>query len=131
MMTRNVLAACGVLAVFGAAAGEKYPWRGFLLDEARHFFGKAVVAECLDEMRKADLNVFHWHLTDDQGWRLELPEFPELTKEGAARPSTPPYGADRGSDGVAYGPRARRPSTSRSSTRCRSSRARRSISPVG
>ena len=103
-MTRNVLAACGVLAVLGVAAGEKYPWRGFLLDEARHFFGKAVVAECLDEMRKADLNVFHWHLTDDQGWRLELPEFPELTKEGAARPSTPPYGADRGSDGVAYGP---------------------------
>ena len=66
--------ACGAMLVVCSAsrAGEKFPWRGFMLDEARHFFGKAAVIECLDEMKRNDLNVFHWHLTDDQGWRLDL-----------------------------------------------------------
>ena len=98
--------ACGAMLVVCSAsrAGEKFPWRGFMLDEARHFFGKAAVIECLDEMKRNDLNVFHWHLTDDQGWRLDLPSFPELVKFGSRRVASPPYGSDSGEDGVPYGP---------------------------
>ena len=62
-----------------------FKWRGVMLDEARHFFGKAVVRELLERMAQYKLNVFHWHLTDNQNWRIEIPEFPELTKRGIWR----------------------------------------------
>ncbi len=63
----------------------RYPWRGFHLDECRHFFGKETVKSVLDLMAKYKLNMFHWHLTDDQGWRLDVPGYPELVKYGAVR----------------------------------------------
>ena len=50
-----------------------YRWRGVLLDEGRHFFGKETVRKLLDLMAMYKFNVFHWHLTEDQGWRLEIP----------------------------------------------------------
>ena len=65
-----------------------YRWRGVLLDEVRHFFGKENVMRILDLMAYHKLNVFHWHLTDDEGWRLEIPKYPELTKRGAVRPNS-------------------------------------------
>ena len=63
----------------------RYPWRGFQLDECRHFFGKETVKSMLDLMARYKLNRFHWHLTDDQGWRLDVPGYPELVRYGAVR----------------------------------------------
>ena len=60
----------------------RYPWRGFMLDEARHFFGKEQVMEILDLMARYKLNKFHWHLSDDQGWRVEIKAYPELCTIG-------------------------------------------------
>lgn len=59
--------------------------RGFMLDVARHFFSKAEVKRVLDVMASYKMNRFHWHLTDDQGWRIEIPEYPRLTEVGSVR----------------------------------------------
>lgn len=61
----------------------RYEWRGFMLDEARHFFGKEQVKELLDMMARYKLNRLHWHLSDDQAWRVEIKAFPELCIIGA------------------------------------------------
>ena len=60
----------------------RYEWRGFMLDEARHFFGKEKVESLLDMMAYFKLNKFHWHLTDAQGWRIEIKGYPKLTEIG-------------------------------------------------
>ncbi len=86
------------------SASPRAQWRGFMLDEARHFFGKEAVKALLDRMAALGLNVFHWHLTDDQGWRIDLPGMPELARFGAVRPSSPKRGDDNASDGTPYGP---------------------------
>lgn len=62
----------------------RYAWRGFMLDEARHFFGVGKVKQLLDEMARFKMNRFHWHLTDAQGWRIEIKSRPLLTSVGAA-----------------------------------------------
>ncbi len=59
-----------------------YAWRGLMLDESRHFFGKAYVKKLLDQMAMLKMNVFHWHLTDAPGWRLEIKKYPKLTSVG-------------------------------------------------
>ena len=83
-----------------------FGYRGFHLDEARHFFGKAEVKKLIEEMSRLKLNRFHWHLTDDQGWRIELKKYPELVQYGATRPQSPVKGPlwQRKKDGVPYGP---------------------------
>ncbi len=63
----------------------RFKWRGFLLDEARHFFGGSTVKKMLNLMSLLKLNKFHWHLTDDQGWRIEIKKYPLLTKIGSKR----------------------------------------------
>lgn len=103
MRTRILQGALLCAALVGQGA-DNASWRGFLLDEGRHFFGKAAVRECLDEMAIAGLNVFHWHLTEDQGWRIELKGMPELIQYGARRSHSPIYPTDFGNDGVPYGP---------------------------
>jgi len=60
----------------------RFGWRGFMLDESRHFFGKQTVKELLDWMAFYKLNRFHWHLSDSQGWRLEIKKYPLLTSVG-------------------------------------------------
>ncbi len=65
-----------------------FSWRGFLLDEARNFQGKEEVKKLIDEMAALKMNVFHWHLTDDQGWRIEIKKYPLLTEVGGRRDST-------------------------------------------
>ena len=60
-------------------------YRGLHLDVSRHFFGVDVIKKYLDVMAKLKLNQFHWHLTDDQGWRLEIKKYPKLTEVGAWR----------------------------------------------
>jgi len=70
-----------------------YRWRGVLLDEGRHFFGKETVRQLLDLMAMYKLNVFHWHLTEDQGWRLDIPAYPKLATCGSVRPASAAHGA--------------------------------------
>jgi len=60
----------------------RYQWRGFMLDESRHFFGKEKVEQLLDWMAFYKLNKFHWHLTDVNGWRIEIKKYPRLTSVG-------------------------------------------------
>ena len=59
-----------------------YGWRGFMLDESRHFFGKDKVKQLLDWMAYYKLNKFHWHLTDEPAWRVEIKQYPFLTLIG-------------------------------------------------
>lgn len=59
-----------------------YEWRGFMLDESRHFFGKTKVKQLLDWMSSYKLNKFHWHLTDSPGWRIEIKKYPLLANVG-------------------------------------------------
>lgn len=63
----------------------RFGWRGLMLDVSRHFFTKEQVMQFIDEMVKYKFNVLHWHLTDDQGWRIEIKSLPKLTSVGAWR----------------------------------------------
>ncbi|HEV2456671.1 MAG TPA: beta-N-acetylhexosaminidase [Verrucomicrobiae bacterium] len=63
----------------------RFPWRGLMLDVSRHYFNKTDVETVLDEMARYKLNRFHWHLVDDQGWRIEIKKYPRLTEVGAWR----------------------------------------------
>lgn len=63
----------------------RFAWRGLMLDVSRHFFTKAEVLRFIDDMVKYKYNVLHWHLTDDQGWRVEIKSLPKLTEVGAWR----------------------------------------------
>ncbi|MER5742481.1 beta-N-acetylhexosaminidase [Streptomyces sp. NPDC002225] len=66
----------------------RFPWRGMMLDVARHFLPKDDVLRYLDLLAAHKLNVFHFHLTDDQGWRIEIKRHPRLTEIGSWRPRT-------------------------------------------
>lgn len=81
---RQLRDAMGRLPYVQISDAPKFPWRGVMLDEARHFFGKEAVLKLMETMAQFKLNVLHWHLTDEQGWRLPVPGFPELTR--TARP---------------------------------------------
>ena len=63
----------------------RFEWRGFMLDASRHFWNKDEVKHVLDLMSLYKLNKFHWHLSDDQGWRIEIEKYPLLTEKGAWR----------------------------------------------
>jgi len=63
----------------------RFTWRGFMLDVSRHFFTKKEVEQVLDLTSLYKLNTFHWHLVDDQGWRIEIKKYPRLTQVGAWR----------------------------------------------
>ena len=105
MNLKDAVALAAALVVLPSAlAGEPYAWRGLMLDESRFFFGKEVVKETMDRMAACRLNVFHWHLTDDQGWRLEIRGCPELTTVGAFRKSSPKVHTEAEPDGKPYGP---------------------------
>ena len=83
----------------------RFAWRGAHLDVARHFFPVEFVKRYIDLLSRYKLNTFHWHLTDDQGWRIEIRRYPRLTEVGAWRKETmveknfDPYVGD----GVRYG----------------------------
>jgi hexosaminidase len=66
----------------------RYRWRGLMLDSVRHYQSPQFIRKMLDAMALHKLNTFHWHLTDDQGWRIEIKKYPRLTEVGAWR--TPP-----------------------------------------
>lgn len=77
---------CGSECLIPALRIEDAPrlaWRGVLVDISRHFFGKRALLEVIDEMAAHKLNVLHLHLTDDPGWRFEVPAYPKLVSVGA------------------------------------------------
>ena len=63
----------------------RFAWRGLMLDSARHFQSVDEIKQLLDAMAVHKLNTFHWHLTDDQGWRIEIPKYPKLMEVAACR----------------------------------------------
>lgn len=79
-----------------------HAWRGMHLDVSRHFFGIDVVKRYIDVMARYKLNVFHWHLTDDQGWRIAIARYPRLTSVGGCRAGTEMEGDATEIDGVRY-----------------------------
>jgi hexosaminidase len=78
----------------------RFAWRGIMLDSARHFQSPQFMRRFIDAMAAHKLNVLHWHLTDDQAWRLEIRKYPKLTRVGAWRV---PAGAARGDIDAATG----------------------------
>lgn len=108
--TRAVMAGVSVekgtsmtLPVVEIEDAPRFGWRGFMLDEGRHFFGKKAVKQVLDVMAAYKMNRFHWHLTDDQGWRVEIKKYPRLTTYGAWRNSMTLSWGNTLPDGERYG----------------------------
>jgi len=66
----------------------RFKWRGFMLDVSRHFFGKEIIKKIINILALLKFNIFHLHLTDDQGWRIEIKKYPKLTEIGAWRKKT-------------------------------------------
>lgn len=82
----------------------RFAWRGMHLDVSRHFFSVEEVKRYLDLLALYKMNVFHWHLTDDQGWRIEIKKYPQLTAIGGFRAQTVVGKAGSGQyDGQRYG----------------------------
>ena len=85
----------------------RFPWRGGHLDVGRHFQPKEFVKKYVDLLALHKMNTFHWHLTEDQGWRLEIKQYPKLTEVGAWRKETligrPRRGAEPTFDGERHG----------------------------
>ena len=78
----------GILPIIGAVEIKDYPrfeYRGMHMDVVRHFFPVEYVKKYIDYLAMHKMNYFHWHLTDDQAWRLEMKSHPELTQEGSTR----------------------------------------------
>lgn len=81
----------------------RFGYRGLLLDCGRHIFSVEEVKKCLDIMAVYKLNILHWHLTEDQGWRIQIDKYPQLTEKGAWRNGTQ-IGKDKETnDGIRYG----------------------------
>lgn len=71
----------------------RFAWRGLMVDSARHFQTTDELRKIIDQMALLKLNTFHWHLTDDQGWRLEIKKYPDLTRIGGCRKALGPDAA--------------------------------------
>jgi hexosaminidase len=81
----------------------RFPWRGMHLDCARHFMPVPFLKRFIDQLARLKYNVFHWHLTEDQGWRIEIKKYPRLTEIGAWRAETV-LGFEKGpGDGIPHG----------------------------
>lgn len=78
----------GKIPVSRICDSPRFEWRGFMLDVSRHFFSVDEVKTILLKMARYKFNRFHWHLTDDQGWRIEIKAYPQLTAQGAWRDHT-------------------------------------------
>ena len=82
----------------------KFQWRGMHLDVSRHFFPKDFIKKYIDYLAMYKMNTFHWHLTDDQGWRIEIKKYPKLTEVGAWRNgSMVGHYTDQTFDDIRYG----------------------------
>jgi N-acetyl-beta-hexosaminidase len=79
-----------------------FPYRGLMLDAGRYFMPKELVMKFIDVMSMHKQNFFHWHLTEDQGWRIEIKKYPRLTEIGAFRKESP-IGETKEGDGIPHG----------------------------
>jgi hexosaminidase len=82
----------------------RFPWRGLCLDVARHYMPPEFIRKLVDLMALHKLNSLQLHLTDDQGWRLEIKKYPRLTEIGSVRKESPRKGDRAHGDGTPYGP---------------------------
>ena len=110
LMPRNVMAGVATsdhsqwsLPSVEIEDAPRFEWRGFMLDEGRHFFGKDEIKRVIDMMAIYKMNRFHWHLTEDKGWRIEIKKYPKLTETGAWRNSKVLAYGDVKPDGERYG----------------------------
>lgn len=110
LMPRNVMAGVPDVSVTEWSVPAVYiedeprfGGRGFMLDEGRHFYGKEEIKKILDVMAAYKMNRFHWHLTEDQGWRIEIKKYPKLTEVGAWRDSKVLGWGEVKPDGLRYG----------------------------
>ena len=96
--------ASGTLPCLSITDHPRFGWRGMHLDVCRHFFGVEFVKKCIDLLARYKMNSFHWHLTEDQGWRIEIKQHPKLTEVGAWRKGSQvgPY-SRREYDSIPYG----------------------------
>ena len=78
----------GMVSALYIEDAPRFPWRGAHLDVCRHFMPVEFVKRYIDLLAQHKINVFHWHLTDDQGWRIEIKKYPRLTEVGAWRNET-------------------------------------------
>ena len=92
-----------ILPCLTISDAPRFAYRGLHLDEARHFFGMDEVKKYIDIMEVHKLNTLHWHLTDDQGWRIEIKKYPLLTEIGSVRSGTCIKGDGSTTDGIPYG----------------------------
>ena len=83
LQTLNQLAEADVMYCGTIKDAPRYEWRGMMFDESRHFFGKEKVKNLLDLMARYKLNRLHWHLSDNQSWRVEIKAYPKLCEIGA------------------------------------------------
>jgi len=81
----------------------RFGWRGLMIDSARHFQSVETLRSIIDAMAAHKLNTLHWHLVDDQGWRLEIKKYPKLTQVGAWRTPAGAAGKDASGKAVRYG----------------------------
>jgi N-acetyl-beta-hexosaminidase len=81
----------------------RFGYRGFMIDVGRHFFSVDYIKEMIDVMAMHNINYFHWHLTEDQGWRIEIKKYPKLTEIGSKRSETIRCWETKEFDGVPYG----------------------------
>ncbi len=103
VMPRDSVAAAVELPAAVVADEPRFHYRGMLLDCGRYFLPMDAVKQFIDLMVMHNMNTFHWHLTDDQGWRIEIKKYPELTKIGSQRKETV-IGRNSGKyDGKPYG----------------------------
>ena len=86
--TEQVSGVCWEVPCCTIEDSPRFGYRGMLLDVARHFYNVEEVKKFIDMMEIHKMNVFHWHLTDDQGWRVEIKKYPELTEVGSRRRHT-------------------------------------------
>ena len=80
----------------------RFSWRGLMMDSCRHMMPVRDIKKILDLMERYKFNTLHWHLTDDQGWRLPVSKYPRLTTVGGARAQSPVIGSRNKADGAPY-----------------------------
>ena len=95
--------ACWSLPCCEISDAPRFGYRGLMLDCCRHFFSVDEVKKVLDAMAVFKLNRFHWHLSEDQGWRIQIDKYPRLTEVGAWRDGTMVGGDWNSNDGIRYG----------------------------
>lgn len=101
--SKQVVKADWTIPAVKIADEPRFSWRGVMVDDCRHFMGRTAVLDLLDTMAAHKLNVMHWHLTEDQAWRIEIKKYPQLILNGAKRNQSPTRDNPGVSDNTPYG----------------------------